>query len=169
MDGSVVFIRLCQCALPSNTCFLWLTRVHFPNGISIGSAVSAGLTIVTDRPTDRPYSVCNNRLHLRSTAMRPNSGQSNLTKGRQKAAMRQKVASPQHIDCSPYTLQWAVPPHPQNCLLPWGYLDSHLIHSSWSQPEATPANDISIVSAVFAELTIVTDRQTDRQTMLFRL
>ena len=33
--------------------------------MSIGSAVSARLTIVTDRPTDRPrYSVRNNRPHL---------------------------------------------------------------------------------------------------------
>ena len=29
------------------------TRVHNPNGISIGSAVFAGFTIVADRPTDR--------------------------------------------------------------------------------------------------------------------
>jgi len=34
---------------------LWPTRVHNPNGISVGSAVFAGLTvtIVTDRQTDR--------------------------------------------------------------------------------------------------------------------
>ena len=38
---------------PSNTWFLGPTRVHNPNGISIGSAVFAGLTSVTDRPTDR--------------------------------------------------------------------------------------------------------------------
>ena len=44
------------------------TRVLNPNGISIGSAVSAGLTSVTDRQTDRQtdrpallrYLVCNN-------------------------------------------------------------------------------------------------------------
>jgi len=36
----------------SETQFLGPTRVHNPNGISIGSAVFAGLTIVTDRPTD---------------------------------------------------------------------------------------------------------------------
>jgi len=37
-------------------------RVHNPNGISIGSAVFAVLTIVTCRQTDRPYySVCNKR------------------------------------------------------------------------------------------------------------
>jgi len=54
---------------PSNTWFRGPTRVHNPNGISIGSAGFAGLTIVTDRQTDRPtnrprYSVCNNRPHL---------------------------------------------------------------------------------------------------------
>jgi len=37
----------------SNTCFLALTRVHIPNGTSIGSAVLVGLTVVTDRPADR--------------------------------------------------------------------------------------------------------------------
>jgi len=40
---------------------------HNPNvGISIGSAVFAGLATVTDSQTDRRrYSVCNNRPHLR--------------------------------------------------------------------------------------------------------
>jgi len=46
-------------------CFTGPARVHTPNGISVGSAVFARLTIVTDRPTDRPrYSVRNNRPHL---------------------------------------------------------------------------------------------------------
>ena len=39
---------------PSNTWFFGPTRVHNPNRISIGSAVFAGLTIVTDRQTDWP-------------------------------------------------------------------------------------------------------------------
>jgi len=30
---------------PPNTCFLWLTRVQIPNGISIGSAVFVQLTV----------------------------------------------------------------------------------------------------------------------------
>jgi len=38
---------------PSNTWFPGLTRVFNPNGISIGSAVLAGLTSVTDRQSDR--------------------------------------------------------------------------------------------------------------------
>jgi len=67
MDGSIVFARVRQCALPSNTGFLGSTRVRIPNGISIGSAVFAGLTVVTDRQTDRPrYSAGNNRPHLRT-------------------------------------------------------------------------------------------------------
>jgi len=52
-------------ASPFNTWSPGPTQVHILNGISIKSAVSAGLTIVTDRQTDRPHhSVCNNRLHL---------------------------------------------------------------------------------------------------------
>jgi len=50
---------------PSNTWFLGPTQVHVLNGISIGSAVFAGLTIVTDQPTNRPrYSLSSNRLRL---------------------------------------------------------------------------------------------------------
>jgi len=59
---------------PSNRWLLRSTRVHSPNGISIGSAIFARLTVVTDRLTDWPrYSVRNNRPHLWSTAMRPNN------------------------------------------------------------------------------------------------
>jgi len=54
---------------PCNTWFLGLTRVLIPNGISIASAVFAGLTSVTDLETDRQtdeprYSVGNNRRHV---------------------------------------------------------------------------------------------------------
>ena len=59
-----------------NTWFLEPTRDQGTNGISVGSAVFAGLTTVTNRQTDRQtdrsrYFVCNNRPHLRSTAVRP--------------------------------------------------------------------------------------------------
>jgi len=64
----------------SNTWFPGPTRVLNPNGISIGSAVFAGLTSVTDRQTDllqtdrqtdRPrYSVGNSRSHLRMRILR---------------------------------------------------------------------------------------------------
>ena len=64
---------------PSNTWFPGLTRVLNPNGISIGAAVFAGLTSVTDRQTDRQtadhgrptWSVTRGRIYVRSTAMRP--------------------------------------------------------------------------------------------------
>jgi len=61
---------------PFKTWFRGPTRVHNPNGMSVGSSVFAGLTTVTDRPTDsqtdRPhYAVCNNRPHL--AAMQPNN------------------------------------------------------------------------------------------------
>jgi len=53
--------------LSLHVCFIGPTVC---NGISIGS----GLTIVTDRATDRPrYSVCSNRPRLHSTAMRTNN------------------------------------------------------------------------------------------------
>jgi len=56
---------------PSNTWLAGPTQVLNPNGSSIGAAVFAGLTSVTDRQTDqqteRPrYSVGNNRPHLRT-------------------------------------------------------------------------------------------------------
>jgi len=52
-------------------CILGPTRVHNPNGISIGLAVIAGFTTETDRQTDRQtdrprYSVGNSRPHLRT-------------------------------------------------------------------------------------------------------
>jgi len=54
----------------SNTWFPGPIRVLSPNGISIGSAVLAGLTSMTDRQTDRPRnSVGNNRPHLRCDAV----------------------------------------------------------------------------------------------------
>jgi len=71
MDGSIVFAGWRHYAPQSNTCFPGPTRVHNPSGTSIGAAVFAGLTTVTDRATDRQtdrphYSVCNNWPHQRT-------------------------------------------------------------------------------------------------------
>jgi len=50
------------------TPFLWPIRAHNPNGISIGSTVFAGLTSVTDRPTDHSTrSITIDRIYLHST------------------------------------------------------------------------------------------------------
>jgi len=57
---------------PSNMWFVGLTRVINPNGISIGAAVFAGLTSVTDRLTDHATrSVTIGRIYVCSTAMWP--------------------------------------------------------------------------------------------------
>ena len=68
----MVFARLRQCAvhLP------WAHPVQISNGSTIGSAVFAGLTTVTDRPADRPTDratqfVTTSRIYVRSTATRP--------------------------------------------------------------------------------------------------
>ena len=45
-------LRMRRSGLPSNTWFLDSTKANNPNGISIGSAVFAGLITVTDRQTD---------------------------------------------------------------------------------------------------------------------
>jgi len=60
---------LSTCA--SNT-IPWPIPAHNPNGMSIGSAVFAGLTSVTDRPTDRQTDnatrlVTIDRIYVRST------------------------------------------------------------------------------------------------------
>ena len=55
---------------PPNTWFLGPTRVHAPNGTSIGSVVFAGHTVVISRKTEWPrYDIYNNRLHLHDTHM----------------------------------------------------------------------------------------------------
>jgi len=54
---------------PSNTWFLGPTRVLNAIGISIGAAVFAGLTSVTDRPTDQATrSVTIGHIYIRSTS-----------------------------------------------------------------------------------------------------
>jgi len=51
-----------------------MTHTLNPKGRSIGAAVFAGLTSVTDRPTDHATrSVRIGRIYVRSTAMRPNN------------------------------------------------------------------------------------------------
>jgi len=58
----------------SNKWFLGPTQVHITNGILIGSAILAGFT--TDRRTNlQSETMCNDRPHLRSTAMQPKNEQ----------------------------------------------------------------------------------------------
>jgi len=56
---------------PYLTRFLEPIRSHNPNGISIGSAAFAGLTSVTDRPTDHATRAVTIVVYIQ--AMRPNN------------------------------------------------------------------------------------------------
>jgi len=58
----------------------WPIQIHNPNSISISSATFAGLTSVTDRPTNRPTDhatrlVTIGRIHVCGTAMRPKNNE----------------------------------------------------------------------------------------------
>ena len=71
---------------PSNTLFPGPTRVHNAHGISIGSAICAGLTM-TDRQAGRQTdhitrSVTIGRIYVSSTAMRPNNNKYLSPQGR---------------------------------------------------------------------------------------
>jgi len=72
-----------ECSSPAKNCpfpqgDLDFHLVHAPNGISIGSAVFAGLTIVTDRPIDRPADQANLSVTIgRSATMRPKNKEKN--------------------------------------------------------------------------------------------
>ena len=64
---------------PAHAWFLGLSRVHTSNGISIGSVVSAQLTVMSNRQTvtDHGISVINNRQRLHSDADRCNKKRPN--------------------------------------------------------------------------------------------
>jgi len=107
----------------------------------------------TDRYTDRPcYSVCSNRPHLANAATRPDNGNNKQVV----KVIWQKAASPRNTDGIPYTLQSAAPSHGESGPPP----NTWFLGPTWGHKP----KGISIVSAVFAGLMIVTDQQTDRQT-----
>ena len=119
MDGSITFARWYQCALPRghigatcwirlNLCYLRLTRVHNPNGKSIGSAVPAQL-----------------------------------------------------MAKSHDTLQWAAP-SPLKIAPAYGGIWTPIWHMvACAHPNPQPKQHLD-GSSIFAGLTSVTDRQTDR-------
>jgi len=76
----------------------------------------------------------------------------------------EKAVSQPHIDGNPYTLQWTAPSPPQS-KLPF-LTGASETHNTWllGPIRVYVPNGISIGSASFAGLTIVTDRPTDRQT-----
>ena len=90
------------CGTASNIWFLGPTQVLNPNGISIGSAIFAGLRTVTDRPTDHATpSVIIGRIYVRSRpiAMRPKIVQFQLCVARRVGCWcRQKKESVHMVD-----------------------------------------------------------------------
>jgi len=81
------------------------------------------------------------------------SGQSNLTKKPHRHRIWMVVP-----------ILYNGPSFSQKLPLPMGDLGPHLIHGSLGPPESIPPNRISIGSAVFARIMIMTDRQSDRPT-----
>jgi len=54
---------------------------HIVHDVAVRAVLHGSRSSQTDRQTDRPrYSVCNNRLHLRGTAMQPSNVQHHLNK-----------------------------------------------------------------------------------------
>jgi len=78
----------------------------------------------------------------------------------------QKLVPSPHMDGIPYTLQFAARLS-SKFPLPMGDLDPYLIHGSLDPLESINPKGISIGSAIFAWLTIMT--VTERQTMLLHL
>ena len=86
------------------TWFLGPTGVHYPKGISIGSAVFARLTSVTDRSTDHATrSVTTEHIYVRSTAMRPNSNNNTYLYSDLKPLNTQALACVMHMHLVSWT------------------------------------------------------------------
>ena len=149
---------------PPNTCFLGLTRVHNPNGISIGSAISAQLMAECRRacpgtslplklmsfPLKLPLSHGDLDLHLIRGSLVPADSASQMAS--------QSVQPFLHRSRQTVIILYSRPTLPPKQLDPsntW-FLDPTRAHNP---------NGISIGSAVFSGLMTVTDRQTDEQTV----
>jgi len=149
MEGSVVFVRWRQCALPCghigatrrirlNSCFLLPTQVHNLNGRLIGSADSAQLT--AEYPCTLQWTTLSPKIAPSHGGSGPPSNtlflepiQAHNPNG---ISISSSVFAQMTAD-SPYTSQWNAPFSAQNFPFPWGDLNPHLIHSSLGQPESS--------------------------------
>jgi len=91
-DGSIVFARWRQCALPSghigakwrirlNLCFFLLTQVHNPNSKSIGSAVFLYFTVGCPFPSKLPFTMRDVEPHLIHGFLGPAESSTQMTSG----------------------------------------------------------------------------------------
>jgi len=145
--------------IPLNLCFLRPTQVQidqFSHFCTAHGRKSLYFAVGASFPKNFPLSwgICNpsNSWFLGPVQARSPNG---ITIG--SAVFAQVTA-----EC-PYTLQWAALLPPQN--YPWGIL-THIYTWFPGLTRVLNPNSILIGSAIFAGLTSVTDRPTDRQTSL---
>ena len=156
---------------PSNTHFLQPTRVHVLSGISMGSIVFAQLTVKSPYTLQWATSFSpQNCPFAWGVLSGPPSNNASLGPPESITQMASWSVEPflhSSWNTAPLFYNWSpiplskLPPHrgiwpPCNIWFPW----PTQVH--------TP-NNISISLAIFAWLTMVIDRQTDRQTMLLCL
>jgi len=162
MDGSMVFARLRQCA----THLIILYWAHSsPNPKRHLHRFSrfctahgrASLYFTMDRPFPLKIAPSHREIWTPSNAwfLRPIPAQS------PNGILNGSIIFAQLTTECFYTLQWAALP-PQNCLLPCGDLDSHLIHGSLgpSHPSFQPKRHFDRFSRIC--MAHYCDRQTDR-------
>ena len=152
-----------------NLCFLWPTRVHNPNGKSICSGVFGQLTVECRwvhwrhlaNTTEINHIGAIWRIRLNSRFLRTIQVHNSNNKSIGSAVFAQMIAE------YPYSILYnGTRFPPQNCPIP--VKGSRPPSNTWF-PCATRVlnpNGTWVGSAVFAGLTSVKDRQTDRQTTL---
>ena len=145
---------------PSNTCFLGPTRVHNPNSSSIGSAVFAQFTSECRRACQgmhfplktAPYHMGSVPHVIRGFLGPPNSAS-------QTASQLSRFCTAHGRKSLYFTMGASFP---QNCPLPWGNLNPHLIHGSLGPSESSSTQIPSWSVQPFLESWLLW--QTNRQT-----
>ena len=181
-DGSVVFARWRQCAhmggnigatwwIWFNSCFLWPTRVHNPNGKSISLAVSAQLSAESPytlqwAPFSPKLPLLTRDLDLHLTHLIIDSlGPCEPTNQTASLSVQPFLHSwPQTV---PILYNGTPLSPPSKLPIPMGDLDPHLTHGSLTTlgiPESSTQMASRSYSVILAGLNNVTDRPTDHAT-----
>jgi len=153
-DGSLVFARWRQYVPPANACFFGPTRVHNPNGISIGSAVlhnSQQSVVGHARACSFPQ-----KLPLGMGHSGPPSNTWFLTLTHPSPQPKRHLDWFSHFCTAHGKVLCGMPGYvffPKNCPFAWGNLDSHLRHGSLGQSKSKSQMASRLVQPFFAELT----------------
>jgi len=160
LDDLIAFARWRPCN-PS-TCFLSSTWIHTSNGIWIGSAIFAQL-MANGRLLYNGPPLSRSTLPLHMGVLESGSPSNTCFLGPIPISILiSSTVSAQLMAEYPHTLQWATP-SPQNYLFAYGIW---IPSNAWflRPTQLHNPNGMSIGSAIFAGLTIVTDRQADHTT-----